>query len=125
MREELISLELSDLAQSKGFKRHEVQEDIKIPLGDIIDAGTSDNEYSYTPGVTLSFLQKWLRETHEVYVESLVKLHDIGNDIVIAYRYQVKEIRNFELVQVWADDNFPTYEKALEAGLLQALNSLP
>lgn len=82
-----------------------------------------------------STLQKWLREKHHLVVEPCFneslyrRLHERAhNKKCLNYHWTIitntddpEHIHN----KFYSDDTFETYEQALEAGLLKALNLIP
>jgi hypothetical protein len=65
---------------------------------------------------TQSLLQKWLREVHNYHIE----IHQIP----IHPTYNFAIIWIFNGVQCKTGDGYKTYEEALEAGLVDALNRI-
>jgi len=75
---------------------------------------------------TQSLLQKWLREVHNIYVESYHDLTSDGTKIQFYTSWgflQQKDKNGNQNVNGWYDeyDNWKTYEEALEKGLQEAL----
>lgn len=117
MNEQLITPELLGLAESKGFERYTVQEPLKFEL----EPGDTMEHY---PGITLSFLQKWLREVHKIYVQPILIAqlsphHGWGYELT----YPIKSAKQWENTDESVTHS--TYEEALTEGLTQALNLLP
>jgi hypothetical protein len=116
IEESLITIEISELASKKGFDRFKEQKSIELILSD----GTN---YTYYPPITLTFVQKWLREVHGIYV--LVHL-----DITLSYVWGIGSLypeasytgNYIQSSQVWSD--FNGYEKALSSGIIEALKLL-
>jgi hypothetical protein len=71
----------------------------------------NDTSGIYYSAPTQSLLQKWLRETHKIYV-----LVDMG----ITRNYHWKYFTDIDSF-VYPKGSFKTYEEALEAGLQEAL----
>lgn len=91
-------------------------------LGEIL--GYPFKTYPNVP--TQSLLQKWLREVHNIYVESY---HDLSSDGKSIQYYtswgflQQKNIEGKQNVNGWYDEynDWKKYEEALEFGLQEAL----
>lgn len=128
MQEQSISLETSELATSKGFDRFKVQESIDVPIGDV-------SIFTHYPLITQSFLQKWLREDHIIYVS--VERAVIGSD-EWDYGYKIEwlpkphhsekrrcglfqEKQSFQELIGSYMGAWSKYEEALEKGLQAAL----
>jgi len=87
------------------------------------------NPRDYQPwyfDLTQSLLQKWLREVHNIYVESYHDLTSDGTKIQFYTSWgflQQKDKNGNQNVNGWYDeyDNWKTYEEALEKGLQEAL----
>ena len=115
MKDELIKFETAKLAKEKGFN---------LDCGWLLH---KDNDGSYTNcndlgynQSTQSLLQRWLREVH---------------DINVNIRHWIKQptsnggiVQNCYNYDIWLVDEcfdvYPTYEEALEAGLIKALELL-
>jgi hypothetical protein len=120
MTDQLISFETAKLAKEKGFS-------LDYPTACYVEDGNlsiSQNLLNERitgkpfPKIiftapTQSLLQKWLREVHDIHL--FVEVY-VGNQ----YEYTLTS----ELIDVETDDyeDFKSYEKALEAGLIAALN---
>jgi hypothetical protein len=148
MKEQLINFETAKLAKLKGFNvyvehmqtyfSHEMWDKYLYPNSDIgdfqysetakrtKDIGFALNENYPVPFYepyymcpTQSFLQKWLREVHgiQVYVYSHTK-NGKGE-----YRDYVAYV-NETAINDARDEDFQSYEEALEAGLVKALNMI-
>lgn len=103
MQEQLISFETAKLAQEKGF---DVLTDFEyIDNGQLVERRHCyQNRLCSAP--TLSLLQKWLRDKHKCHII----LSSLDED---SWKYHIPNIGGH--------NNFSTYEKALEAGLINAL----
>lgn len=126
MKEQLVNYKTAKLAKEKGF-------DIKTKYSwyvpdnskPIIEKHKPDGLY-YLSCPTQSLLQKWLREVHNIYVESY---HDLSSDGKSVQFYtswgffQQKDINGIQNVNGWYDEynDYKTYEEALEVGLQEAL----
>lgn len=122
MEEQKIGFELAILAKSKGFevKCKYWYDQVgglnprKGPSGAMFYENVG---YAYTQ----SLLQKWLRDVHNIFVE-------VAKHTNMRYWVDINTIESGELI--WNSLNdlngndlyFDTYEEALEAGLLEALN---
>lgn len=120
MTEDYISLETAKLANKKGFNEKvsdcfyftadNVKEEQLYPL--------QIAPINHIPRPTQSFLQKWLREKHEI----ILFISPIGSKpvkylAVIPHCYVNKDVKGLGV--------FDSYEQALEAALQQALNIIP
>ena len=131
MQEELVSFKVAKLAKDKGFdwlvtnmfkigaiSKGVIEED---NLYDNVNKLKSSAVWSRP---TQSLLQRWLREVHNIhfitkpYIESLGKKEITGYYIPTICTSSLDEYIEF-------DDNYSTYEEALDEGLFQALNLLP
>ncbi len=106
MKEYLITDEIAQLAETKGFDRFELQIKHLIVLAD----GSN-----YYPAITLSFMQQWLREVHYILVEIEGTLSKTYKPF--GYYYSVRS----EIVGYRYNHEYKTYEQALEVGLIKAL----
>jgi len=141
MEEQLIELETAKLAYDKGLRRRgqiiKEEQTFKINL-DGIKCNTcfnlqgnpttpkyvNNNQQYVRP--TQSLLQKWLREKHNIYVESYHDLTADGKSIQYYTSWgfiQSKDINGNKNVNGWYDEynNWKTYEEALEFGLQEGL----
>ncbi len=68
---------------------------------------------------TQSLLQKWIRETHKIYVTALPSYTDDSDN-----KKHYFELFYGKTLRLFGDkySYFPTYEEALEVGLFEALN---
>ena len=116
----LISFETAKLAKEKGFIIPTLcyfRYDEKQCKGDLLDWNEDVGFYSRP---TQSLLQKWLRDTHNIYLIVIPSYTD-DNLLKSKYYFEISHIR--KLKQFHGD--FKTYEEALEEGLKTALNLLP
>lgn len=107
MKEQLISFETAKLAKEKEF--NEKYSDFYIDKrvnGDLTDL----------PCVPQSLLQKWLREKHKINIYCIPQFNQIG------WMIKVKEASTAYELKLAYSEFGNTYEEALEAGLLFALN---
>lgn len=113
MKEQLITFETAVLAKEKGF---DIRQDITYILKD-------SNEWYESKGITQSLLQKWLREEHQINVESnylpnIQKYRCLYVPMTMAIPNKEKySLRS----KYYGIDNHETYEHALEEGLQEAL----
>lgn len=138
MKEQLISFETAKLAKEKGFDISTANfytenyglahlgfdgETLVYKTGVIYDVNGEFEEGEITFASTQSFLQKWLREKHNLH-------------IFIGYRMNVKKwdshvynlnikgkdyIKDRSLSKFHSATIYDSYEEALEAGLQEAL----
>ncbi|MCZ8332247.1 MAG: hypothetical protein O9282_13125 [Flavobacterium sp.] len=118
MEEQFISYQTALLAKEKGLdlksNYFREQEEGKP---DFDDSCENWNLYDgYCTIVTQSLLQKWLRDKHKIFLNSITG-YDLGCRFQI---YSEKEGVESELFT----DMFETYEDALEVGLREALKTI-
>jgi len=87
---------------------------------------TRKNQPQIAPAYTQSLLKKWLRETHNIGVESYHDYDpkDKGSQFYTSWGYyNEKTINGTRNVNGWYDEynNWKKYEDALEFGLIEAL----
>ena len=146
MKEQLISFETAKLAKEKGFNIYNdyfyCEEYGLCQLGEetlcvfnhpktnkfemIYDCNSEFEEGERFYASTQSLLQKWLREVHNLYVESHHDLTVDGKSIQYYTSWgflQQKDINGNQNVNGWYDeyDDWKTYEEALEIGLQEGL----
>lgn len=147
MKEELTTIETSKLAQEKGFDIHikeayyETQEhtlemgrggDCTFPYHAprVLNFRADDNHtkfVAYAP--TQSLLQRWLREVHGIYVNSEHDLNPKGDGILYHTNWGFINVPTKEPRNTWyrvgggysENEEFKTYEEALEYGLQEGL----
>lgn len=102
MKEKLISDSIYNLAVSKGYN---------LPLESYKD---SYRELRYKLP-TQSLLAKWLRDIHKFHIKIESPFGEVGWDVIIHKIGEYNRVDN-------ADKEYYTYEEALEAGLVEALN---
>lgn len=120
MEDQRISYETAKLAKEKGFT---------TPLTSYSEVFYSSEgklrgapyrvaiEEDELEAPTQSLLQKWLREKHRIYVESLMYIEES----LYKFEFLIKTDRNYELYIEKEENNFSSYEKALEGGLFESL----
>lgn len=129
MQEELISFKTAVLAKEKGFnlpvlnyfyndvnniKEYEI-EDYPFRATDF----NNNSEFDYSRP-SQSLLQRWLREVHKLHIVIYVATDgEFTYDII---DYVKAHMSQDDLPCYDCDDDFETYEEALEEGLLKALN---
>lgn len=128
MEEQLISFETAKLAKEKGFDEkvravfrvwHEVAQERKYQDRAYNYNGADwdgDKEQFYSRP-TQSLLQKWLREKHELHlvVDHSKKGH---------YEVRLSDNSDNSISTELFGESFPSYEEALEAGLIVALKRI-
>jgi hypothetical protein len=128
MQEQLITFETAKLAKEKGFDFKVYKEEkIYDKLGYLLKP--EDEVFpnvEYFPAPTQTLLQKWLREVHNLYVDSYHDLTSDGKSIQYYTSWgflQQKDIDGNQNVNGWYDEynDYKTYEEALEIGLQEAL----
>lgn len=122
MKETLANLELSKLAKDKGFD-WEVRDSYSLnPKSNnhLIDEDYLEdwNSVGAVSAPSLSLLQKWLREVHNIDIE--VSIYGILHKKPEGYKVTVYSIKT--VLFSWKTGGIhKSYEDALEAGLLTAL----
>ena len=148
MKEQLINFETAKLAKEKGFNvetlhfycKNRTCDYIKTPYKysfevnanqETLINGEIDNfGYGITwSAPTQSLLQKWLRDVHNIYVESYHDLTSDGTKIQFYTSWgflQQKDKNGNRNVNGWYDEynDWKTYEEALEIGLQEGLKLL-
>lgn len=117
MTEELVTLETAKLLRKKGFNEY---------CKDVIDENNIIKETLYRTNdelpkqcysrPTQSIAQKWLRETHNLHIEiSYMSLNYWIYDILTIPEHDLIGLSDRPII------HYSTYEKALEAGIQEAL----
>jgi hypothetical protein len=115
MKDELVKYEVAKLAKEKGFNELcncYITEENTYEL--IQPKYYNNSEGNLISCPTQSLLQRWLRENHGVHLQVIF---GIGRMFHCAIDYMNVRIREYSTIS-------DTYEKALEAGLLQALKDI-
>ncbi len=135
MKNQYASHKTALLAKQKGFNEDcEKYYDSKGELKDFRHVGdgliislkntdyTKMVDFEFTCAPTLALLQRWFREKHNIHVNPATRHEtaDHSNDIQGYYMGEIERTQGGKLLYV-GDDNYETYEKALEAGLGFAL----
>ena len=129
MQEELISFETAKLAKKKGF---ELNKYLSIDDENPRNLNSNFNPRNYQPwyfDLTQSLLQKWLREVHGIYVNSDHDLNPKGDGILYHTNWGYINAPTAGPRNTWyrtgggysENEEFKTYEEALEVGLQEAL----
>ena len=130
-----IKFETATLAREKGFdkiQRNGMDALLYDMDGNHVEYANYGFQYSglskgYISGPTQTYLQKWLREFHNIDVEPYLVLLK-SNDREIEQKIENKEyhvvLRIVGLTFPIHDDAFPTWEEALEHGLVKALEQI-
>jgi hypothetical protein len=120
MKEETVSFQVAKLAKEKGFKTHIAYFDKAynshgrmIPAIDIAKSPSLYQEEAY-PATSQSLLQRWLREEHRIFLNSITGYE-------LDTRFQVYYEKDGITYDDLFTDMFDKYEDALEEGLYQAL----
>lgn len=120
MIDELITFETAKLAKEKGFDENALSfynedgSDLN-PLQDNI------NYYDKFKKCTQSLLQRWLREEHNIQV--YVNSHTRHGPARTYWKDYIAYVDNFAINDA-RDEEFQTYEEALEVGLYHALEKI-
>jgi hypothetical protein len=153
MQEQLISFETAKLAKEKNFeigvnqsyiiykesynydddpnhresyKVNDVEINSHYHVNNYKGIDLSNELYEAYSAPTQSLLQKWLREIHNIYVDSYHDLTADGKNIQYYTSWgflQQKDNNGNQNMNGWYDEynDWKTYEEALEFGLQQAL----
>jgi len=132
MEDTLVQFETAKLAKEKGFgwptlnyqwtDKKFSQSVINSSSGGRLHIQSQWNEGSeITISIpTQSLLQKWLREKHQIIV--LASLDQTSYPKYCPEIFKYKDFGNYQEVTIKDFALYKTYEEALEAGLLSALN---
>lgn len=111
MKEQLVSQELYNLLKEKGYdipdKQNECPSDMLI--------NKSGDYLSYVLP-TLSLVQKWMREVHNIHIEVCLHAENNYSVFIPSSRFGYIYEENGNRLK-----KFATYEIALEEGLIKAL----
>ena len=115
MENKLISFETAKLAKEKGFN---IKSD-HLYIGDrdidfIQNFGTTQEVYWYAPSQSL--LQKWLREVHDIHIETLRQIGINSNEVSYVSTVQLRINKN-----IVCRAGFKIYEESLEIGLQESI----
>jgi len=111
MNDTLIQFQTAKLAKEKGFDVPcEWFSSDNVVVHRDSEPVNHNSERNFISRASQSILQKWLREKHDIHVNPFHQFLPSGK-----HKYGVK-------INNEAIDSFETYELALEAGLLSALN---
>jgi len=133
MNEDYITFKTAKLAKEKGFN---IQTRYYYDfIGDIGSTSSTDQNWNKSKETiysrpTQSALQKWLREKHKVFAESVVDQRGSANHrletyftCVIKYRRNLEFERRCGFGQM-CYKTFPKYEEAIEEALYESLRQL-
>ncbi len=133
MEEQLISFETAKLAKEKGFDwsvRYTYSEaGLTQVYNPAIPENMNDGRYAVTPNVysnppyysapTQSLLQKWIRDVHNIYTTVIPSY--VNNELVKdAFLFENPHLKKVNQCKNY----YPTYEEALEHGLIEALKMI-
>ena len=123
MIEQIVSFDTAVLAKEKGFDEKTISyynlNKISYQVGDNIPFQHNTKAmYCYT-APSQSLLQKWLREVHKIFIS----IYSCDNNQLFNYNIQIG-INDLCLPKSIGNKSVNTYEEALEAGLLEALNQI-
>ena len=68
-------------------------------------------------------LQKWLREQHNIHVNPIPYYESVDNEITGYYMGEIVRTVHGEKIYL-GDDNYASYEEALEAGLIKVMETV-
>jgi len=132
MKDQLVSFETATLAKGKGFdedvhdayyvSKDELSKVMREECRDGYPVNSEDGK-AYTSAPTQSLLQRWLRETHDINVESnyLPNAKAYRSLYVPMTDTIPKEVKYRAWSRYYGNKNWPNYEEALEEGLQEAL----
>lgn len=117
MKEDLVTFETATLAKEKGFVHMKANcygdnMAYQLPEGELINALQGNSVAGYILAPTLSLLQKWLREVHNI---------SIIIPFACGYTITFNLLDKDGLCEYPNQASYDTYEEALEAGLQEAL----
>lgn len=126
-KEDYVSLEVAKMLKEKGFDE-ECEYYISENTSQIFYKGRLkpfiEEGHNVFPCPTLYEAQKWLREKQNVYINSLPSENIFG--IKNKFTFMIDKLdKNGEWECGWEQENdnfYLTYEEALNAGILEALN---
>lgn len=123
MDDELVTFSTAKLAKEKGFnmgclmvydESHNTEPARRFDLKNI----HFNFKYIHISAPTQTRLQRWLRELHKIHIV-------IWYNHINKFRVEFDKLEcGYEAVNNSLSLNYDTYEKALEAGLLNALKSI-
>lgn len=128
MKEDLIQFETAKLAKEKRFFDKNVYNEVRISQSNFYDGlgnihslqemfNTKDfNLKDCFNAPTQALLQKWIRDVHDIHIGIQTGVGDKAWWSFILIKISTNDILHDSL------DNFDSYEKALEAGLVYTLN---
>jgi len=131
MKEQLISFKIAKLAKAVGIKYNDGYSDSFNSILPYLEDGTRRIDFNYDgeyyAACTQSFLQKYLREVHNLHVIIQPEFYTTGINYcvqVLCYAPELEDCENHDKCTSMYGDNgeYPTYEEALEFGLELALN---
>ena len=130
MQDTLVSFETAKLAYEKGFNVDDKGqyvpmygtngELVKEKLGYNIELPEVFNKY-WILAPTQSFLQKWLRDVHNLHINPFISSALDSKEYSVAIQ-KPNPIGTLGTSQYVDETPFKSYEEALEDGLLTALN---
>lgn len=127
MEEQIVSFDTAKLAEEKGFDVSGVNiYDNKELICDV-EFKNWNNGTLCLLAPTQSLLQKWLRETHQLFVEVNIEMIVRGQEIfyVSIFSNDKREIDDFGITRMRKITGYKNYEEALEQGLQKALKLIP
>ena len=129
IEEQYVSFETAKLAKEKGFDiptRYGFSERRSLVRVDTSDNWNQDKELYSRP--TQSLLARWLRDKHKLFIEITIDfmrliIEDNPTKCYTIYYYKIINLKNSSCIN--NRHEYYSYEKALEAGLQEALKLLP
>lgn len=121
MKDELISFDTAKLAKEKGFPQdrsqnvqtYETYKGEQLTTDNVMIAVNDLDYYSTIAAPTQSLLQKWLRDEHGIHIEVCRSEDEWAYNLYTINQGNRHIPRGFKTYDI--------YEKALEAGLVEAL----
>lgn len=128
-KDKVVSPYIAELAIKKGFDwdtihiwcDYDTVEERKLDKPRVKVIRQESQRDRFLPAPTQSLLQRWLREVHKIYV-SIDEEHIMRWFYTIYYTYSPDEMIELDLDDLnIMNDEFESYEEALEQGLIEAL----
>lgn len=120
MKEQRISFPTAKLAKAKGFSEpcsiYYTFSGLLVKVHDEQNL-SNDSRFPTYNAATQALLQKWLREVHNIHVTSIIAAYTSKK-----FRPNVVYFSSDLGVCDYMMREYDTYEEAMEAGLLEALN---
>ena len=126
--EDYVSFEVAKLLKEKGFDEPIwtcYEDDNEVIFGDKYNWNNSP--FGHTSAPTLQMAMKWLREMHNIHIAALCPIVDVDTDVFgVKYNVVISNLKNNCLAfNTGIEDNeYDTYEEAVEAAIEYCLENL-